>query len=101
MLEPVVFMPPVVNLVNRPCATGTAAKAHMSNADAWDEGVRREAPTLLSCPCCVGKKVGSLMLGVDACILSTARTLLQIHATVPWHLWPAWGLDSYFAEMQH
>ncbi|CAK0785490.1 hypothetical protein CVIRNUC_008699 [Coccomyxa viridis] len=56
MLEPVVFMPPVVDLVNRPCAAGTAAKVHMSNADAWDEGVRREVLAHPSCPCCVGKE---------------------------------------------
>ena len=100
MLEPVVFMPPVVDLVNRPCAAGTAAKVHMSNADAWDEGVRREAPAPPSCPCCVGKEVGFVMLAVCACALWTAETALQICATIPWLLWPAWGPNADFAETQ-
>ena len=64
MLEPVVFMPPVVDLVNRPCAAGTAAKVHMSNADAWDEGVRREAPAPPSCACCDDKEVSFVTLAV-------------------------------------
>ena len=83
MLEPVVFMPPVVDLVNRPCAAGTAAKVHMSNADAWDEGVRREVLAHPSCPCCVGKEVGSVMLAVYACALWTAEIAPQIRATFP------------------